>query len=101
MFERDLAAGKELEVDACTLQRRRELSHAALHRVRGRWKVLADVWRRGDRRDPIGNGSARDLEGVFEMARPVVEAREDVGVEVDQALEAMARRSVLGTVCRR
>jgi hypothetical protein len=35
------------------------------------------------------------------MARPVVEAREDVGVEVDQALEAMARSSVLGTVCRR
>ena len=78
-----------------------ELSHAAFHRVRGRRIVLADVRRRGDRRDPVGNGSARDLERVFEMARPVVEAREDVGVEVDQALEATARSSVLGTVCRR
>jgi len=57
--------------------------------------------RRGNRRDPVGNGSACDLERVFEIARPVVEAREDVGVEVDQALEATARSSVLGTVCRR
>jgi hypothetical protein len=35
------------------------------------------------------------------MLGPVVEAGEDVGVEVDQALEATARSSVLGTVWRR
>ena len=101
LFERDLAARKELEVDACTLERGGELSHADLHRVRGRRIVVADVRRRGDRRDPVGDGSACDLEGVFEMLGPVVEAREDVGVEVDQALEATARSSVLGTVWRR
>jgi hypothetical protein len=59
------------------------------------------VRRRGNRRDPVGNSSTCDLERVVEMARPIVEARENVGVEVDQALEATARSSVLGTVCRR
>ena len=78
LLERHLPSGQELELDALTLERGAKLSHADLHRVGGRRIVLPDVRRRRDRRDPVREGRAGDLERVVESAGPVVEAREDV-----------------------
>src|SRR6266566_1909453 len=59
LFERDLAAWQELEVDTLALERRAELSHAALHRIGRRRVVLSDVRGRCDGRDPVGHSCAR------------------------------------------
>ena len=88
LFERDLTPGQELELDALPLQRGPQLPDAALHRIGRRRVVLANVRSRRNGDDPVGDGCARNLQRVVEIGGPVVEPREDVRVEIDQATEA-------------
>src|SRR5439155_7892921 len=99
LLERYFAAWQELELDALALERRAQLPDTPLHRVGRRRKVLTNVRGRGNGDDPVGNGCARDLERVFEIARPIVEAGEDVRVQIDHVIRA--RISARGTVCLR
>ena len=85
---RDLAAGLHLELDAGGAQRRVDLRHARrdlLDRDR------ADV--RGRRRadDPVGDREPRELDRRGEVGRAVVDARQQVHVQVDEAGGARVR----------
>ncbi len=80
--EVDLAAGTKLDQiagDGANLGERR------LHLVGRRRVVVADVRRRREQRDPVGGGLLADRERLVEIGRPVVEAGQDVAVEVDQS----------------
>ena len=64
---------------------------------------MADVRRRADRLDPVGGGLAGHRDAVVEVARAVVEARQDVAVEVDHLAPRFAGPSPFpaGRKCKR
>ena len=106
----DLAAVQDLDGDPLLHEVLPQPEHAALHLLRPRRVVGANVRRRGDRRHAVRGRPARQLTCVLDGPRAVVEAGKDVGVEVDHGLvgygclvrppleQAFPRPAVVGVV---
>ena len=80
----DLTPGQDRQPDAGGAQRSVQLFHPGSQLGDPDVVVVTDVRRRADGRDAIGERLPGHPERVIEIARPVVEAREDVTVQVDQ-----------------
>ena len=110
LAEVELAAVEHLDLDPLLEEVLAQPGHGPLHLLGPRAVVRAHVRRGGDRGDALGGGAAGERPRVVHRPRPVVEAGEDVRVEVDQRLvgygcrvrppleQAFPRPSVLGVV---
>jgi hypothetical protein len=83
--DRHLAALAQVERDPLLDERPPEITDERLHRLRLGRIVVADMRRRRENLDTVLDGRASDVEAVLERPRAVVDAREDVRVEVDHA----------------
>ncbi len=82
-LDRDLAARPHLERNVRALELGLELRDALFHRGGSRRVVVAHVRGTRDRRDPVGDCGARDVEALVERASAVVQTRQDVRMQVD------------------
>jgi hypothetical protein len=84
-LEVDFAAVGDLHSDAVRGEIGAQGRDAGFH-LGGRRRVVGAHVRRGrDRRDAVRSRPLRELAAVLDGARPVVQPREDVGVQVDHA----------------
>jgi len=79
----DDPAGADVERDHVAAQRLANLLDGAFHRRRVGRVVVTNVRRRRDNTDPVCDGRPSDLQAAGQRLRAVVDAREDVRVEVD------------------
>ena len=87
--EIDLAARDELDLQPLPRRRGRELGGALAELGRDDVRMVgAHVRRRGQRDRPLLRRRRERLERARDVRRPVVDAREDVGVEIDHARRA-------------
>ncbi len=89
-LDRDLSPGPHVERDPRPLELGPQLGDAVLHDAGSVGQSSRTCGVRGDRRDPVGDRGAGDLEALLERPGTVVDAREDVGVQVDH-------RATIGT----
>lgn len=81
--ECDLTSTMKLERDLFGRERRSEFVDELLHPLGRGWEVGAHVRRGRDGRDPVSHRSTREREALRERSGPVVDAGEDVRVEID------------------
>ena len=83
-----LAAGSHVDGDAGVGQRSAQLADAVLDDAHRRRVVVADVRCRRDQRHAVGCHRTSHLDALLERPWPVVDARQQVAVEVDHRLAA-------------
>jgi hypothetical protein len=83
VIERDLAAPADVDRDAGLVELRAKLGHQELHRLGGRRPVIAHVRSRREHAHPVGDGGSRHVEAVLDRRRTVVDAGEDMRVQID------------------
>ena len=93
---RHLAAGQDRDRDPLTLELAREIGRAALDLVDPHVVIVADMRGGADRLDAVVGGLPRHRDAVRQLSRPVVDARQDVTVEVDHLSVAQPRGRVRG-----
>lgn len=98
---RHLPSPQDLHFDLRITERRSQLAEAFGDQLDGKWMVVSDVGR-GDYGEDSGClGGASQAKGSLDRRGPVVEARQDVAVEIDQGrLHDTATGTTSGTAVR-
>jgi hypothetical protein len=81
---RDLPAAQHRNADAGSAERSSECTDAVRQFGDADVVVVTDVGRRAHCRDAVRERLPGHAERVVEIARPVIEARQDVAVQIDQ-----------------
>lgn len=79
-----LRSPQDLHFDLCVTERRSQLVETFVDQLDGKWMVVSDVGRGGDGEDSGCLGGPSQAKGSLNLGGPVVKARKDVTVEIDQ-----------------
>ena len=84
LCHRDLSSPDDFEVDSGFAQRLANRAETLIEEIEGEQVVVSNVGGRYHRVDPRGLGGASELQRRLHRGGPVVEAGQDVAVQVDQ-----------------
>ena len=95
---RQLPAGEDSNADSLSIQVRLQRVHTRDDLLDAHVVVVPYMGCRAHRRDPVPLGLARHREAVIEVARAIVEPRQDVTVQIDHGSAYVPERAFSGVM---